>query len=57
MTVPKSRETIAVHICTADEGSIHVYAARQGMRAVYMQQGISLYVCTYMTVQRMYTRG
>ena len=38
MTVPKSRETSAVYMCsnTRDEGSI--YAARQGMRAVYMQQ-------------------
>ena len=33
MTVPKSRETSAVYICskTGDEGRI--YAARQGMRA------------------------
>ena len=45
MTVPKSRETSAVYICsnTGDEGSIFIcsktgdegsiYAARQGMRA------------------------
>ena len=34
----KSKETSAVHVHskTGDEGSI--YAARQGMRAVYMQQ-------------------
>ena len=39
MTVPKSEKQVQ-YICskTGDEGSIHVYAARQGMRAVYMQQ-------------------
>ena len=34
MTVPKSRETSAVYIYAA----VHLYAARQRMRAVYMQQ-------------------
>ena len=40
MTVPKSRETSAVYICskTGDEGSI--YAARQGMRASNMRNFI-----------------
>ena len=50
ITVPKSRETSAIYICsnTRDEGSIFIcsktedegsiYAARQRMRAVYMQQ-------------------
>ena len=35
MTVPKSRETSAVYICsnTGDEGS--TAAARQGIKAVY----------------------
>ena len=50
MTVPTSRETRAVYrsICskTEDEGSI--YAARQRMRAVYMQQdrGWGQYICS-----------
>ena len=38
MTVPKSRETSTVYICSnaGDEGS--TYSARQGMRAVHIQQ-------------------